>query len=93
MPGTVVEGVTRRDLTVSFEAQDVRKKPSDVVTDLTVGLHKRMQKDRVECEAPLLKYGMRNLLSLSANDVCSSHYRQRVMGTYCLPFCFVSAYS
>ena len=73
---TVMEGVVRRELTVSFEAQDVSKQRADGCVDVADSDEKRMQKDRVEFDAPLMCCLMcclmRNLASSAINDVCSS---------------------
>ena len=69
--GTVMEGVVRRELAVSFEAQDVSNQRADGYIDVADSDEKRMQKDRVEFDAPLMCYLMRNLASSSINDVCS----------------------
>ena len=70
--GTVMEGVVRCELTVSFGAQDVSNQRADGCIDVDDSVNKRMQKDRVECDAPLLYYLMRNSASSAINDVCSS---------------------
>ena len=70
--GTVMEGVDRRESTVSFRAQDISYQHVNGHVDVANGDEKKMQKDRVECDAPLLCYLMSNLASLAINDVCSS---------------------
>ena len=44
--GTVMEGVVRRDLSVSFRAQDVSFRRADVASDVTDGMGERMQEGR-----------------------------------------------
>ena len=70
--GTVMEGVVRHGLTVSFEAQDVSSQRAHECINVADGNDERMQKDRGECDALLLCYLMRNLASSAINDVCSS---------------------
>ena len=70
--GTVMEGVDRRESTVSFQAQDISYQRVDGHVDVSNCDEKRMQKDRVGCYAPLLCYLMCNLASSAINDVCSS---------------------
>ena len=52
--GTVMEGVDRRESTVSFRAQDISYQRVNVHIYVANGYKKRMQKDRVQCDAPKL---------------------------------------